>query len=346
MDGSVVVSAPPDRTNQRPTDDTKDKAGSESGSARSRVDVKQVGQPAVRHYAPATAEEKHLDTRVNAKLDAVVLSILAVSFILCGIDKTNVGFVATSRFVEQAHLKPDDIPNSLSLYSATYVPLQPISVLLGRKLGPRWWIGCLLLSWGAICMGHAGISSSRELIALRLLLGAAESGFTQIAMYYMSTMYPQYILGLRLGIFSGMYSIAGAFAGLISYGLMQIESPVLMGWQIVFIFEGGLTVLVGLLALALLPTDVSNAWFLNQAEREHAVRRMERDLADAQEGIEHDEEGRPVVGISQNKITTRDIVDVLRDWKKLAIILFNILTVLVSIPRSGMRRKILHEAGS
>ena len=34
---------------------------------------------------------------------------------LLGIDKTNVGFVATSNFVEEAHLKPSDIANSVSL---------------------------------------------------------------------------------------------------------------------------------------------------------------------------------------------------------------------------------------
>jgi hypothetical protein len=34
---------------------------------------------------------------------------------LLGIDKTNVGYVATSNFVEEAHLKPSDIANSVSL---------------------------------------------------------------------------------------------------------------------------------------------------------------------------------------------------------------------------------------
>ena len=78
-------------------------------------------------------------------------------------------------------------------------------------------------------MAHAGVQSSSTLVALRLLLGAAESGFTQTAMYYMSTMYPKYTLGSRLGLFSGMYSVAGAFTGLIAYGLLSIESTSLKG---------------------------------------------------------------------------------------------------------------------
>ena len=45
-------------------------------------DAKTMGEVAVRHYVPATDEERQLDKRVNMKLDAVVLSILAVSFIV------------------------------------------------------------------------------------------------------------------------------------------------------------------------------------------------------------------------------------------------------------------------
>jgi hypothetical protein len=90
------------------------------------------------HYAPAGEAEKHLDRKINLKLDFIVLLILAVSFIvrsrprpelissyagiadilkLCGIDKTNVGFVATSSFIKDANLQPDDVPTSLSLVS-------------------------------------------------------------------------------------------------------------------------------------------------------------------------------------------------------------------------------------
>ena len=45
---------------------------------------------------------------------------------LCGIDKTNVGFVATSSFVQDANLKPDDIPNSLSLVNRHTFTMRPV----------------------------------------------------------------------------------------------------------------------------------------------------------------------------------------------------------------------------
>lgn len=86
-------------------------------------------------------------------------------------------------------------------------------------------------------MGHAGIKNRGTLIALRLLLGAAEAGFVpsvfislnallwgvdiedsadQSAQFYLSTWNPKYHLAFRLGLFAGMYSIASAFSGLIA----------------------------------------------------------------------------------------------------------------------------------
>jgi hypothetical protein len=47
-------------------------------------------------YEPKTDEARTLDKRVNLKLDFAVVLVLAVDFILCGIDKTNIGYVATT----------------------------------------------------------------------------------------------------------------------------------------------------------------------------------------------------------------------------------------------------------
>jgi hypothetical protein len=47
-------------------------------------------------YEPQTDEARTLDKRVNLKLDFIVVLVLAIDFILCGIDKTNIGYVATT----------------------------------------------------------------------------------------------------------------------------------------------------------------------------------------------------------------------------------------------------------
>lgn len=190
-------------------------------------------------------------------------------------------------------------------------------VVAARRVGVKYFITFQLLVWGGLCMAHAGINGSGSLIALRLLIGAAEAGFTQIGMYYLSTLYPKYSVGFRAGMFTGMYSVAGAFAGLLAYGLLQIDSPSVHGWQVVFLLEGGVTVLLGFISFFVFPKSIATAWFLTPEERLHAVRRMELDNAASHE-----------VDAESTKLTRRDVLDVVKDWKKLLIVLFNITTVL------------------
>lgn len=191
-------------------------------------------------------------------------------------------------------------------------------VILARRIGIKYFIGAQVALWGGLCMCHAAIQGSGTLIALRLLIGAAEAGFTQIGMFYMSTLYPKYSVGFRVGMFTGMYSVAGAFAGVLAYGLLRAGSDSLHGWQVLFLVEGGITVFLGLISFLVLPNSLSRAWFLTSEERAHAVRRMELDLAGAQE------EG----DIDSTTVTRRDFVDVVKDWKKLLTVVCNITTVL------------------
>lgn len=58
------------------------------------------------HYQPQTDEETRLDLRTNHKLTCFVVTLLALAFIFCGIDKTSIGYVATSSFAHDANLSP------------------------------------------------------------------------------------------------------------------------------------------------------------------------------------------------------------------------------------------------
>ena len=53
------------------------------------------------------------------------------------------------------------------------------------------------------------------LIAIRLLLGLFEAGFYPTAVFYLSTFYTRFDLGVRIGLFYGQYAVAGAFSGAI-----------------------------------------------------------------------------------------------------------------------------------
>jgi len=91
-----------------------------------------------------------------------------------------------------------------------------------------------MLCWGAFTIAHAWVKSDGELIAFRLMIGMFEAGFYPTACFYLSTFYTRYDLAIRIGLFYGMYAIAGAFSGAIAYGIFHINGT-LYGWQYLFI---------------------------------------------------------------------------------------------------------------
>lgn len=76
----------------------------------------------------------------------------------------------------------------------------------------------------------------------------------------MSIFYPKFQIGVRLGLFAGMYSIAGAFAGLIAYGIFQVQHLSVHNWQLLFLVEGALSIFMAIVTVIVLPARLESAW--------------------------------------------------------------------------------------
>lgn len=71
---------------------------------------------------------------------------------------------------------------------------------------------------------------------LRVILGGLEAGFYPGCVYLLSTWYPRFELQKRNAVFYLIGSMASAFAGILAYGLMQLNGHAgLSGWRWIFI---------------------------------------------------------------------------------------------------------------
>jgi len=89
--------------------------------------------------------------------------------------------------------------------------------------------------------------------------------------FYLSTFYKRNELASRIGLFYAAASIAGAFSGLIAFGVFHIEHSKYHPWQFLFWIEGGATVCFAVFALFWLPRSSSTWVMLN--DREKAIAR-------------------------------------------------------------------------
>lgn len=115
-------------------------------------------------------------------------------------------------------------------------------------------------------MGNAFAENYVQVLAIRLLIGLFESGFTGISIFYLSHFYTRFDLGFRVGVYFALSAIAGGFSGAIAFGILTIRGS-LHRWGYLFLIEGSLTILVALLCAMALPKKPSLAWVLNAEQK-------------------------------------------------------------------------------
>lgn len=108
--------------------------------------------------------------------------------------------------------------------------------------------------------------------------GGTDTFVSPRVIYYLSIWYTRKELASRIGIFYAALTASSAFGGLLAYGMFQVTpSSGYFRWSYLFFLEGGMTVFWSIISFFVLPVDTQSAWFLNPAEKEVAVLRLEHD---------------------------------------------------------------------
>ncbi|KZM24792.1 uncharacterized protein EKO05_0003540 [Ascochyta rabiei] len=234
-----------------------------------------------------------LHTRTLLKLDCVLLPFLALLFLFNSLDKSNIGNAESAHFTTDIGLGKGDLNTAVALFFAFFVALQPAGAALGRRYGMVAWVPSCMLLWGLCTMLHVWVRSKWQLYTLRIVIGCLEAGFYPVTVSYLSLFYTRFEFGRRLSLFYGQAAVGGALGGIISYFVFKhfpdrhgddadVDSR-WQSWQVLFLLEGGLTVVVALVGYVWLPHSVETAWFLSPKERRYASSRVVKDRA-AQEG--------------------------------------------------------------
>lgn len=97
-----------------------------------------------------------------------------------------------------------------------------------------------MVGWGSMALFQCAATNFAGMLVIRLFLGFFEAGFFAGVVFYLTLFYTRGELGFRIALFFGSALLAGAFSGLISFGVFQIEHSI-PGWKWLFIIEGEFT---------------------------------------------------------------------------------------------------------
>lgn len=217
--------------------------------------------------------DKQLEKKLLRKFDIHILPLLAIMYLFNSIDKSNLGNAKTDGLTKDLHFKGNQYNILLSIF---YVPLVLSAVpmnMLTKRFGAKFILPIAMMTFGSMAMLSAAAKGFGGIVTTRWFLGMAESGFYPGVIFYLTTFYKRNELAGRLSIFYSASEVAGAFTGLIAYGVFQIKSS-LYGWQYLFLIEGSLTVAGGIIAIMLLPKSAATAYFLTEDEKALAYHRI------------------------------------------------------------------------
>ncbi|KAI8077779.1 major facilitator superfamily domain-containing protein [Halteromyces radiatus] len=225
----------------------------------------------------SSERDKEIEKKIVRKYDLRILPILCLLYLLSYLDRSNIGNAKLGGLEKDLSLTSQQYQWSLSIFYFGYVIFDLPSNIVMRRWRPSIWLGALMFLWGVTAVAMAGVKNFAELATARIFLGVFEAGFFPGSIYYMSIWYTRKEYARRIGFFWSFSSLAGAFGGLIAYGITEIPTNVLQTWQLLFLIEGLPSVALALFAAWYLPNQPETAKFLTEEERRVAVGRLAKD---------------------------------------------------------------------
>ncbi|CAK7237343.1 hypothetical protein SBRCBS47491_009943 [Sporothrix bragantina] len=222
-----------------------------------------------------TPEEIVAEKRFLRKCDLLILPLLSITYFLASLDRGAISFAETAGMKEDLGISTHKFSTVVSLFYVGYIVFQMPGDLLMKKITPPIQLGAALISWGTFTALSCVAKNYSQIAGLRFLIGVGEA-FLQAAPIYLTLWYRREEFATRSGWFFATAALAGAFGGIISYGIIKnLDGKAgLAAWKWIFLIEGVVTVAFGFVVIFLLPGAPERLrWGWSTEEKEYAIRR-------------------------------------------------------------------------
>ncbi|KAM0517412.1 hypothetical protein ACHAPE_004943 [Trichoderma viride] len=126
-------------------------------------------------------------------------------------------------------------------------------MILSKLKRPSWYMGGIVIIWGTIMTLTGIVQNYAGLLVIRFMLGIFEAGFLPGAILIISNWYLPNETQVRIAILYTSAATGGGFSGLLAFSIVKMDGLAgLEGWRWIFIIEGIVTVLVGVMCAFLL----------------------------------------------------------------------------------------------
>ena len=232
-------------------------------------------------------DARPLSDRARARVTRRLIPFLTFIYVLAYLDRANVG-VAKLQMQPALGFSDDAIGFGAGIFFLGYLLLDIPGSLIVERWSARKWIARIMVSWGIVAalMGFLGtplfgaFRPVTQFYGMRLLLGIAEAGFFPGVIVYLSHWYRQEDRPKAKAYFMVAQPLAVALGVPISRWILEnIRWAGLAGWRWVFILEGLLPVLMGLVTLWYLTDWPHQARWLPEDEKRWLMEELKAEEA-------------------------------------------------------------------
>ncbi|MCJ1468851.1 hypothetical protein MMC07_007481 [Pseudocyphellaria aurata] len=215
------------------------------------------------------------------KVDFKILPIITILYMMAFLDRTNLGNALTLGLPRDLRLKGNEPNVAITIFFVPYILFEIPSNLLMKKVKPRIWLSTLAFLFGFMTTMQGLVQNYSGLLAVRFFLGLAETGMYPGCFYLISMWYKRREALKRFTLFYNSTVLASAFGGLLASAIANMDGVRgYSGWRWIFILEGILTCILGVMGFFLVADFPEDVKWLKEDERTFLRERLRIEQGD------------------------------------------------------------------
>jgi len=223
--------------------------------------------------APMASSQIDAGTSARSRIAARLLPFLFLLYVANYLDRTNIAY-AMLGMKGDLGLTDSVFGTASGIFFIGYFALQIPGALLVERWSARLLLAITLITWGALTTLTGFVRTPVELYGARFLLGAAEAGFFPGVVVYLSHWFIYQDRGKALARFMAAIPIGFMVGGPIAGAILGVHWLGITGWRWLFLLEGLPAVVLGIVALFVLPDWPREARWLPANERDWITARL------------------------------------------------------------------------
>ncbi|TIC92802.1 putative transporter [Colletotrichum higginsianum] len=145
-----------------------------------------------------------------------------------------------------------------TIYLVTFLAAELPGGLISKKVGPFRYTPTIIITWGVLSALQVLMNSRASFWAFRALLGLVQGGFIPEMVLYLSYFYKNNELPFKLSIFYTVIPVTQIHGALLAAGFLEMRGVLgWAGWQWLFLIEGLICVVIGLVSFFVMPPSVT-----------------------------------------------------------------------------------------